>query len=214
MVPLDKLSLYLADDHPVFRAGLREVISSDSRFSIIGEGGNGIEVLADVRTLLPRVLILDIEMPGMDGIEIAEALQREQLPVAVLMLTMFSEESLFNRAMSSGVTGYVLKDCAAADIVRAVSSVARGEYFVSPALARIRRRPGDSDGAEQVAALTNTERRVLDLIGESLSTRNIAERLFISPRTVEHHRSNICKKLNLSGSYALLRFCIARRGET
>ena len=204
----EHISVVIADDHPVFRSGLREVIASDARCHIVGEAGDGLAAIELARSMRPSVLCLDIEMPGADGIAVAAMVQKEELPSAVMILTMHRDESLFNRAMDLGVTGYLLKDSAAADIVDAIDAVARGEYFVSPALAAKRGGEWRDNQERKLALLTDTERRVLELIGASLSTREIAERLFNSTRTVEHHRSSICRKLELTGSYSLLRYAL------
>jgi DNA-binding NarL/FixJ family response regulator len=212
-----RITVLIADDHPIFRKGLREIIGMHDRLEIVAEAGNGEEALALIRRLRPKAAVLDVEMPGMSGLDVVRALQDEGSELAILILTMYQQEGVFNRAMELGVTGYVLKDDVAADIVDGITAVTKGQYYISPALmnrAMKDKRTADSerDAVSLLDQLTETERTVLRLIGESKSTKEIAADLFISPRTVESHRRNICVKLMLNGSYKLLRFALANKG--
>jgi DNA-binding NarL/FixJ family response regulator len=214
---LEEISILIVDDHPVFRRGLRDILAMEGDLRIIGEAGDGEAALDLIRVRKPRVAVIDIEMPKLTGLELADRVQREELPVRLLVLTMYQEESIFDRAMDLGVMGYLVKDSADDDIVKAIRAVARGDYFISPLLvssAMKRRRPvSTTDIALQISQLTLTERYVLREIAHAKTSRQIAEKLSISPRTVERHRYKICLKLHLSGSYSLMRFAIEHRRQ-
>lgn len=207
------ITLVIADDHPLFRNGLRDAIGPQEQFSILAEAGDGESALNAIQSLQPQIAILDIQMPKMTGLEVAQKIHLENLPVSVIILTMFDDEDVFNKAIEYGVTGYILKESATLDIMYGIAKVAQGEYYISPRLAIPSQRKEQSPMQPNqqnigLNSLTPTEQRVLHLIAEKKSTREIAETLFISPRTVENHRANICRKLNLGGSFSLLRFAI------
>lgn len=213
-----KLRVVIADDHPIFRRGLREVIEADAGLSIVGEAEDGAAALKLIKELRPEVAVLDIDMPRLNGFELAKELARLNLPVEVVFLTMHKDEDMFNEALSLGVRGYVLKDSAVTDIAASIRAVARGEHYLSPALSNfiLNRSRGAAAFAREHAglgALTQTERRVLQLIAEHKTSREIAAELSISHRTVENHRNNISHKLNLSGSHALLKFALEHKSQ-
>ena len=214
----DKISVLIADDHPIFRKGLRQVIEADARIIIVGEAADGETALERLESLSPDVAVLDIDMPRRDGFALAQAVKDKGLSTQVIFLTMYNEEDLFDRAVDLGVKGYVLKDSAATEIVDSIKVVARGKYFISPAISsylvnRNRRADALAHQKPGLNDLTPTERRVLKLIAEEQTTREIAGKLFISPRTVDTHRANICRKLDLHGSLALVRFTIEHKSE-
>ncbi len=208
------IDILIADDHPALRSGVREIVEREGRYRVVAQAGDGEEAFRLIRELRPSAAILDIEMPKLDGLEVARRVQEEKLSVPILILTVYQEDSIFNRAMEYGVTGYLLKDSVASDIVKGLGAVLKGEYFVSPALAhRVVSRTYHHNQIKDVAgSLSPTERRILDLIAESKSTRQIADALFISHRTVENHRANICRKLGLTGAYSLMRFALTQWG--
>ena len=213
-----QLRIVMADDHPVVRQGLRQMIEADKALSIVAEAGDGQTAFALIEQHWPDVAVLDIDMPQMDGFAVVRAMQRKNLAVEVVFLTMHSEEEIFQAAMDLGVKGYVLKDSAVTDIVQSIKTVAAGRPYLSPALSALlldRRRRADVLGAEQLGLhdLSPMERRVLKSIADNKSSKEIAAELFISPRTVETHRANICKKLNLHGSLALVKFALAHKSE-
>lgn len=209
-------TVLLADDHPVFRRGLRMVIASDPQFNVLDEAADGVLALARIRELRPDVALLDINMPQQSGIEVARTLQREQLNTRVVFLTMHRDEATFNAALDLGASGYLLKESAVEEIVSCLKAVAVGEKFVSPQLSTFLLNRGSrvrslQEQKPSLADLTPAELRVLKLIAEQKTTREIAELLFISPRTVERHRENICTKLELRGSNALLKFALENK---
>jgi DNA-binding NarL/FixJ family response regulator len=210
------IKVLIVDDHPLFRSGLRQVIESDPRFELIGETGDGETALRLIQEKKPDVAVLDVNLPGLSGLEIARHLQGKRLPANLIMLTMHKEEEIFNRALDFGAKGFVLKENAADEIVKAIVTVAAGEHYLSSSISGylVHRR----SRAELLAArkpglddLTKAERRILKLIAEKKTSRQIAAELFISTRTVEAHRANICEKLDLHGSHSLLQFALENR---
>lgn len=213
-----KTRIIIADDHPIFRRGLREVIEDHTNLQVIGEATNGIEALKLIENLSPDVAIIDGHMPEMGGLELAKTVKAKNLPVSLIFLTMYEDESMFNEAMNAGVKGYVLKDNAVSDIVNCLSSVKTGQPFVTSALTRfLLNRSGNDNLTKKenalLKSLTKTEKRILRFISEEKTSKEIGEILFIHPRTVDNHRTNICQKLNLHGSNALLRFALTHKSE-
>ena len=172
-----------------------------------------------IQTLRPAIAILDIAMPHLDGLAVAHQLLADQSSLEIIFVTMFREEKLFTKALEAGVKGYVLKDSAAADIVSCIKAVAAGQHYASPGTdnifcetrAAVRRLMLPRSGIED---LTPTERRVLALIADYKTSKAIAEELFISPRTVDTHRNNICQKLGIHGSHALMKFALGQKGPS
>lgn len=208
--------ILIVDDHPVFRRGLREVIEENSRYQIVGEASDGEAALRLIQELKPGIAVLDIDMPRLNGLELVRVLRRMEVPVAIVFLTMYNEEDMFNAALDLGVKAYVLKENATEDILTALEKVAQDETFVSPSMLEARRRRSDRVqqllvSKPQIDELTSAERRILKLIAEDRTSKEIAELLRISIKTVENHRLNICHKLNLHGSHSLLKFAFDNR---
>lgn len=209
------ISIIIADDHPIFRNGLRQILESTPGFEIVAELSDGEQALDALRRFKPDVAVLDVDMPKRDGLEVTKAINEEGLPTSIIILTMYKEERFFNAALDAGVKGYVIKDSAITDITEAVRAAAIGKNFISPILStflinRLTRAEGTKSPLE---TLTNSERRVLRLVGEAKSNKQIADELFVSIRTVEHHRSNICAKLDLEGKNALLTFALTNKSQ-
>ena len=205
------VNIVIVDDHPVFRRGLREVIEENSRFQVVGEASDGEAALRLVSELKPKIAVVDIDMPRLNGLEMVRTLRRMELPTVPIFLTMYKEEDMFNAAMDLGVKAYVLKENATDDILAALEKVLQGETFVSPSMANVKlRRSGRVQqlllNKPQIDDLTSAERRILKLIAEDRTSKEIADQLRISFKTVENHRLNICHKLNLHGSHSLLKF--------
>jgi DNA-binding NarL/FixJ family response regulator len=213
-----ELRVVIADDHPIFRRGLRAVLETDQRLQVVAEAEDGLAALACVKEHRPDVAILDVDMPGTDGMAVARAIGEQRLPTAIVFLTMHKDELLFNAALDVGAKGYVLKDSALTEIAGCVRAVASGRSFISPELSGYllgRRERSDTLTQERpgLAALTPAKRRILSLIAQAKTNKQIAEELFISARTVEHHREHICEKLDVRGSHALMSFAIAHKSE-
>jgi len=216
------IKLILADDHPIFLRGLRSVLAGENELQIIGEAANGEEALQLIRELKPDLAILDVEMPKMTGFQVASMLANEVPEVSIIFLTMYRDEAMFNKALDIGVKGYVLKENAVIDIVSAIETVKSGRYFISPLISDflIRRslpatekieRPPVDNPAEKIKSLTPTEMRILKLIGREKSSKEIAGELHLSEKTVENHRSNMCKKLGITGSFVLNKWALQNR---
>lgn len=213
-----EIRIVIADDHPIFRRGLRTVIETDPLLRVVAEAGDGQSALARIEELQPDVVVLDIDMPPPDGLAVARRLREQQLAVAAIFMTMHKDEALLNAALEVGVKGFVVKDGAASEIVGCIKAVAAGQSFYSPTLsghllARGNRADSLASQSPSINNLTASERRVLVLISESKTNQQIAGELFISVRTVEHHRANICSKLGLSGRNALLTFALTHKAE-
>jgi DNA-binding NarL/FixJ family response regulator len=213
-----EIRIVIADDHPIFRKGLRSAIESDPGLKIIAEAEDGEEALENIQTLQPEIAILDMEMPNKGGFEVLRAIEEKKLSVAVIFLTMHKDERFFNAALDQGAKGYVLKDSAATDIIASIKMVAAGKNFISPQLSTylLGRRARAASLLEQkpsLSKLTPTERQVLRLIAANKTSREIADELCISIRTVEKHRANISEKLELHGSHVLLSFALEHKSE-
>jgi len=191
-------------------------IEADSAIEIVGEAGDGQQALRLAEELTPDVIVLDIEMPILNGLQAAQEIIKRRLPVDIIFLTMYKEEDMFNEAMNIGVKGYVLKENAVSDIVNSIKSVASGRYFLSPNISEFLVNKSDRIRSllrkkPQLENLTVTERKVLKLISEIKTSKEIGDMLHISYKTVENHRSNICNKLEIHGSHSLLKFAIENK---
>jgi len=212
----DEISIVIADDHPMFRRGLRQSLEECAEFSILSEASDGKAALQMIEDLEPSVAILDISMPVMDGFAVARKVQKTNQHTRLIFLTAHQEESLFAEAMQLGVKGYLLKESSLNEIVSCVKAVAAGQHYTSPAMTTYLinlSRPQVGTSESGVKNLTPTELRVLKLIAEYKTSREIADELFISFHTVETHRRNICDKLDLHGSHALMKFALAHARE-
>lgn len=211
-----EIRILIADDHPVFRRGLKQVIESEANLKVVAEADEGSAALELLRREKPEIAILDVHMPGVGGFELMREIKKSKVGVQVIFLTMYNDESTFNAAMDLGAKGYVLKESAINDIIASIRSVAAGRPYISPALsgylldrsaraAQIaREQPGLSD-------LTPTEKRILKLIAEYKTSKEISKELHIHYRTVDNHRTNICQKLGIHGSHALLKFALENK---
>ncbi len=206
-----EVKLLIVDDHPVFRRGLRQVIEENPRFRVVGEASDGEAAMKMIADLKPNIAVVDIDMPRLSGLEMVRALQKIKSPVTTIFLTMYNEEDMFNAALDLGVRAYVVKDSAADDILAALEKVDQGETFISPAISEMGKRRSNRVqelllSKPQIEDLTSAERRILKFIAEDRTSKEIADLLKISVKTVENHRLNICHKLNLHGSHSLLKF--------
>jgi DNA-binding NarL/FixJ family response regulator len=205
------ITVLVADDHPIFRKGLCEVLSEDPSIKLVAQVADGAAALEKIRELKPQAAVLDLDMPQMNGLQVAKKISELKLPVAVVMLTMHKEEMLFNEAINAGIPGFLLKENAASDLLNCIHAVVGGRSFISPSLSSflLNRKMSSRKLLEEkpeLERLTPAERRILKLIAEDLTSKEIAQHLGISPHTVENHRANICERLNLRGSHSLLKF--------
>ena len=202
----------IADDHPLMLKGLRQVLETESDFDII-ETEDGEEALERIREHKPQVAILDVEMPNMTGFDVARQVRNEAIPVDIIFLTMFRDETVFNKAMDIGVKGYVLKENTVSEIVQCVKSVLKGNYYLSPVISEflIRRNNklvSPASDKDNLNLLTPTEKKVLKQLAQMKTSQEIANEFSVSIKTVQNHRNNICNKLGLSGAHALLKFAV------
>ena len=205
------LRMVVADDHPIFRRGLCDVIEADPQLKLVGQAANGVDALRVAGEAKPDILVLDISMPRLTGLQVARKLVETGSLVRLVLLTMHEEEELLNEALNLGIQAYVLKENAVEDLLAAVRAVAEGRTFISASLSGmlLRRRNGsealrrENPGLDQ---LTQTEHRILKLISEDRTSKEIADLLTCAIRTVDTHRQNISAKLGLSGSHSLLKF--------
>ncbi len=199
-------TVLIADDHPIFRRGLREVIDSHQDFSVVAEVSNGNEALAALRDQRPTVAVLDISMPELDGLEVLAQSRTWSDPPIVVMLTMYDD--YVDRAMSGGARGYLLKENAEDELIVCLQKVAAGGSFISEGVDWQPATASNPGIATPLAALTATERRVLRLLANFKTSREIGEIMCVSHRTVQNHRANMCAKLELKGAKALLQFAL------
>lgn len=213
-----ELRLLIVDDHPIFRRGLREIIGERPDFRIVGEASDGDTGIRLVAERKPDIVLLDIDMPQSNGLVMARALNRNNSPARIVFLTMYRDEEIFNAAMDLGVKAYVLKENAADDILKALEKVADGGMFISESLFELGKKRRDRVQSlllskPQIDELTHAERRILKLIAEDRTSKEIADLLKISVKTVENHRLNICQKLNIHGSHSLLKFAFDHKSQ-
>jgi DNA-binding NarL/FixJ family response regulator len=213
----DEIRVLIADDHPVVRGGLRMAIQEDPGLRIVGEAADGEAALAAIEKLLPNIAVLDIDMPKLGGLGVAREIHDRRLSVEIIFLTMHAEEDLLQAAIDLGIQGYILKDSAMLEIAAAIRSVAAGRpYLDSTVAARLlQRRPTHSAAKSSgpLDRLTPTERRIVQWIAADKSSKEIGAELSIHYRTVENHRTNICRKLGLEGANALLRFALQNKSS-
>lgn len=207
-------TIALAEDHHLVRQGFKLVLSAESDFKLVGEAADGLEAVQLVDKTQPDLLLLDLMIPRLHGLEVTRQVRKEHPNTKVIILSMHADEPYVMEALRNGASGYVLKDCTAADLVLAVRTVAAGRRYLSPILAERAltgyvEHPGESD-LDVYETLTNRERLVLQLAAEGKTSAEIATALFISPRTAETHRANLMRKLNLRSQTDLVRFAIRR----
>lgn len=208
------VSVVLADDHQIVRQGLRRVIEAEAGFVVLGETSDGLAVVDLVERLRPDVLVLDLMLPGLCGLDVAREVARRSPKTRVVILSMYSSVPHVAEALRNGAAAYVVKDAASGELIRAIRSAAAGSRYLSPPLSERaieahERRTRESE-VDMYEMLTSRERQVLHLAAEGLPASAIGERLGISPRTAETHRTNVKRKLGLRGPAALVRYALMR----
>lgn len=211
-----RIRVLIADDHTMVRQGLHALLQADPELEVVGEAGDGREAVRYARELQPDVVVMDLTMPGMDGLEATRLIKQSVPQVQVLALTVHESDEYFFRVLQAGASGYVLKRAAAGDLILAVHSVARGEVFLYPAVAKklvadyLSRAQTDPEdlARETYSGLTGREREILTYLAEGLSNREIAERLQLSLSTVQTHYAHIMEKLKLQNRAELIKYAI------
>lgn len=211
---MSDIKILIADDHPIFLLGLVSIIESSKGMRVDYVASNGEQALEMISINKPDISILDISMPGIDGIKIARKIKDLDIDTKVIILTMYKNEPIFNLALDYGVSGYVLKDNASTDIVNSINTVISGEIFISPHIRGFyenRKNGIRSNIVKYINLLTESEKKVLTYIANNKSTNEIAEKLFLSSKTVQNHRFSICRKLELEGVNSLLSFALQNK---
>lgn len=213
---MGQIRVLLADDHGLLRKGVRSVISQDSGIVIAGEANDGREAVRLAEALSPDVVVMDVAMPGLNGLDAAALITRKGGRIGVIVLTMYSDEEYLVRAVSAGVRGYLLKDSAEPDLVRAIKAVAAGNTFFSPAIAdmlfddyllRLQRR----EVQDSYELLTDREKQVLQLLAQGQTNKEVATTLSLGVSTVETHRMNLMKKLGLRNTAELVLYAVRKK---
>lgn len=204
------IKIIIADDHVIFSEGLIKMLSGDEDIIIAGKAKEGNEALKLIIDAKPDIAIIDISMPGMSGLEIAEKVQNYKLHTKIIFLTMHNDSHIVDKAIKSGISGYVLKENAFYDLVYAIKKVHSGEKFISPLILenRVKTRSGKDRGQETAPTLTNREKEILKLIASGFTNKEIANKLFISIKTVETHRARIMEKLGIHNTASLVKYAI------
>lgn len=203
----------IADDHPVFRTGIREVVNNIPGVTCCGEAKDGLEAYQLILSTLPDIAILDLEMPKLSGLDVCAKVLSEKHNTHCIILTMHRDRHFFDEAMRKGVMGYLLKDNAVEELVTCIKTVAGGRQYVSPTIEQYltlfaARGQWPDDIKHRYETLTPTEKIILKLASQSITSQEIADNLFVSQNTIENHRANITKKLKIEGKNSLLKFAL------
>jgi two-component system response regulator NreC len=212
---MTRTRVLLADDHRLMRSGLRLVIERHPEFTVVGEADDGRQAVAMAGSLNPDVIVMDIGMPNLSGIEAARQISGEHPEIAIVMLSMHSDEGYVLRALKAGARAYLLKDSAEEDLTRAIESVRDGKSFFSPAVSQVllqdyMRKLQRAGAEDSYDLLSGREREILQLVAEGKSSKEIAGMLNLSIYTVETHRSNLMQKLNLKGIPELILYAVRK----
>jgi DNA-binding NarL/FixJ family response regulator len=208
-----KKKILIIDDHPLFREGLKAILGNDGKFVVVGEADNGHKGLQRARNLKPDVAVVDISLPDTSGIELTRELRRYLPETRVMIVSMHSKIDYISEAFQAGAIGYLVKESAAAGFLKCLNAVLNNEYFLDSSLShqvvnRLMESPSREKRIKDAAysALTKREQEVMRLLAEGLSCKEAAQKLFISPKTVENHRANIMSKLDLHSTLELVRY--------
>jgi two-component system response regulator NreC len=210
-----KIRVLLADDHAIVREGVRRILMSEPDIEVVAEADDGLGAVEQAKKLKPDVAVLDISMPGINGIEATKQIKAALPNTHTLALTMHSDDSYVFQLLKAGASGYVLKRAAATDLVQAIRAARRGEAFLYPAVAKavvadyLKRLEG-GEGRETYDGLTDREKEILTLVADGATNQEIAQKLFISVKTVQTHRAHIMEKLNLHDRTMLVRYAIRK----
>ena len=218
---MNKIRILLADDHPMVRSGLIKLLEPYKEFIVVGEAGDGEEAVDLTRKLKPDIVIIDLSMPKLSGIEATKLIRKYEPASKVLVLTMHDNEEYVYQIFKCGAGGYMLKNTGKEELAAAIRAVAKGEHFFSPRVTEIMmdaflrkgETRGDVSAENDDIPLTKREKEILFYIADGLNNSQIAEKLFISARTVDTHRTNIMQKLNIHDAANLVRYAIHKKGK-
>jgi DNA-binding NarL/FixJ family response regulator len=211
-----KTRILIADDHPIFREGLVKAIERESTFAVVGQAANGAEALKLVLELRPDLAVLDVSMPVMNGLEVARRIHQEAIPTELVFLTIYKDRMYFNAALDLGVRGYLIKDSVVAEFLSCLKAVTDGQYYISPSISHLllernTKAQALASAVPSIDSLTPAECAILKLLAENQTSKEIAEKLFVSVRTVENHWTHICTKLGIKGHNKLLQFAMENK---
>jgi two-component system response regulator DegU len=214
----NEIKILIADDHPVLRKGMKNILTKTPGHFSVDEAENGEQALAMLKKQFYDVAVFDIDMPLMNGLEAAAISKKLNIETKIIILTMYKDEHLFNQAVDAGVMGYVLKDNVVSEIRNALWSVLEGHHYICPAMSeylmkRERKIIEKQNEQATIGRLTPTEIKILKLISESKTSKEIAGQLYVSTKTVEKHRMNICNKLDIHGTHALIKYAFEHKDE-
>jgi DNA-binding NarL/FixJ family response regulator len=205
--------IILADDHALFRSGVRRILEEVPGVEVIGEAADGLELLTLLKEATPNLVILDISMPNLRGLEAIREIKASHREVQVLMLTMHKDEEYLSYALGAGAAGFLLKQDADPELLKALATIRRGQTYLSPAISEVvpdlLRRRQERDGATR-ELLTHREREILKLLADGKSSKEIGDLLFISLRTVQNHRANIMRKLKARRTADLIKYAVQK----
>jgi two-component system, NarL family, nitrate/nitrite response regulator NarL len=209
--PIKKIKVLVVDDHPVVRKGLQSCLANRENLKIVGEAADGAEAIQKVKELDPDLVLMDINMPGMDGLQVTETLRKDSPRTRVLILSVHDTRDYVMRIVKAGARGYILKDAPPDELVRAIEAINNGEAYFSPSVARIalNQYVAEADTNDPLTRLSDREREVLVEIAEGRSNKEIASNLNIGVRTVETHRERIMRKLDIHSVAGLTKFAVA-----
>ena len=211
---MKKIRILLVDDHPVIRYGLVTLLDDEDAFEVIGEAENGRQALELLKTNRADVVIMDIKMPEMNGIETMEAIHKEYPNVKVLALSMYDEQEYISRMLKAGAKGYILKNSSQDEVIKAVKTINDGNNYFSSKVSSVMlsqylaEQTGEKEGGSTFIPLTNREKQIIRMIAEEMTNAEIAEQLNISKRTVDTHRRNLIKKLDVKNTAGLVKYAI------
>jgi len=208
-----RISIMIVDDHPLFREGLKSIIVRDQRYEIVGEAGSGQDALDKAREIKPELMMVDLSLPDMSGIQLTRQILEKLPQTKIIIVTMHSKVDYIAETFQAGATGFVVKESAAEGLLKGIETVLKGDYFLDNAVSTqvvqtLKKLPGKETTINDAhyEKLTTREQEILRLLAEGLSSKEIAKKLFISPKTVENHRANIMNKLDLHSTLELVRY--------
>ena len=210
---MEKIKIVIADDHTIFRQGLRMLLAQEDDMEVVGEAADGIEALELAKKYNPDVILLDIAMPNMDGVKVAGTIKKRFPQIKIIVLTSYSDDQFLFEFLKLGVSGFVLKDSASQELIYSIRKSNEGMVFFDPSVSKkvmekFTQVSGGKSDFVNYGKLSDREKEVLRLVAEGGATKEVAEKLYISPKTVENHRANIMKKLNIRDRTGLTKYAL------
>ncbi len=210
---MEKIKIIIADDHTIFRQGLRMLLAQEDDMEVVGEAADGIEALELAKKHNPDIILLDIAMPNMDGVQVAGKIKKSLPRIKIIVLTSYSDDQFLYEFLKLGVSGFVLKDSASQELIYSIRKSHEGMVFFDPSVSKkvmekFTQVSGGKSDFVNYGKLSDREKEVLRLVAEGCATKEVAEKLYISPKTVENHRANIMKKLNIRDRTGLTKYAL------